>query len=191
MRIIGGVASGITIFVPKGLAVRPTPDMVRQAVFNSLGERVVGASILELFAGSGALSLESLSRGATHSVCVELNPHHSTFIRKNLAVTKLPASALEIRTQDVFPALSQLAHAGQQFDLILADPPYGQKNINCRSESLAQQMLDLADLRVVMKRDGLFVLGHSKRDMLTIPVEWRDRKVLKHGDSIMRFMELA
>lgn len=191
MRIIGGVASGITIFVPKGLAVRPTPDIVRQAVFNSLGERVVGATILELFAGSGALSLESLSRGATHAVCVELNPHHSAFIRKNLAVTKLPPKALEIRTQDVFPALSQLAHADQQFDLILADPPYGEKNKDRRSESLAQQMLDLADLRTVLKREGIFVLGHSKRDTLTIPGEWRERKMLKHGDSIMRFMELT
>lgn len=191
MRIIGGVASGITIFVPKGLAVRPTPDIVRQAVFNSLGERVIGANILELFAGTGALSLESLSRGASHAVCVELNPHHSTFIRKNLAVTKLSTSALDVRTQDVFPALSQLAHADQQFDLILADPPYGEKNKDRRSESLAQQMLDLADLRTVLKPDGLFVLGHSKRDILTIPDPWRDRKLLKHGDSIMRFMELS
>jgi 16S rRNA (guanine966-N2)-methyltransferase len=191
MRIIGGQASGITIFVPKGLAVRPTPDIVRQAVFNSLGERVIGTNILELFGGSGALSLESLSRGAAHAVCVELNPHHSAFIRKNLAVTKLPASALEIRTQDVFAVLRQFSSAGQQFDLILADPPYGQKNVNCRSESLAQQLLDMPELRAVLKRDGLFVLGHSKRDTLTIPGEWRDRKVLKHGDSMMRFMEQA
>jgi 16S rRNA (guanine(966)-N(2))-methyltransferase RsmD len=191
MRIIGGQASGITIFVPKGLAVRPTPDIVRQAVFNSLGERVIGTNILELFGGSGALSLESLSRGATRAVCVELNPHHSAFIRKNLAVTKLPASALEIRTQDVFAALRQFSDAGQQFDLILADPPYGQKNVNCRSESLAQQLLDMPELRLVIKREGIFVLGHSKRDTLTIPPEWHDYKMLRHGDSIMRFMQLA
>ena len=64
MRIVGGMAGGRLLGVPKGLAVRPTPDLVKQAVFNSLGDRVAGAQALELFAGSGALGLECLSRGA-------------------------------------------------------------------------------------------------------------------------------
>ncbi len=71
MRITGGKQARRILKVPKGLEVRPTPDLVKQAVFNSLGNRVVGARVLELFAGTGALSLECLSRGAVSAVCIE------------------------------------------------------------------------------------------------------------------------
>src|ERR1700676_2498108 len=116
MRITGGQASGRHLKVPKGLAVRPTPDMVKQAVFNSLGERVLHARVLELFAGTGALSLECLSRGAASAVCVEISSRHAAFIRQNIASAGLPEHSLEVRTQDVFAALAQLASTGTQFD---------------------------------------------------------------------------
>src|SRR5204863_6386200 len=83
MRITGGQAARRILKVPKGLAVRPTPDLVKQAIFNSLGARVVGARVLELFAGSGALSLECLSRGALSAMCVEKSAKHAEFIRRN------------------------------------------------------------------------------------------------------------
>ena len=141
MRIIGGRSGGRILKAPKGLAVRPTPDLVKQAVFNSLGARVVGARVLELFAGTGALSLECLSRGAAAAVGVEKSPRHAEFVRRNARTAGVPAEALEVRTQDVFAAIPQLAAAGRQFDLILADPPYGEKNVGHRSTSLAQQLL--------------------------------------------------
>src|ERR1700689_1523540 len=139
MRITGGQASGRRLKVPKGFAVRPTPDLVKQAVFNSLGERVVNARVLELFAGTGALSLESLSRGAARAVCVEKARRHAEAIRGNLAMAGLPPERLEVRVQDVFAALAQLAARETRFDIMLADPPYGEKNVNRRSNSLAQQ----------------------------------------------------
>jgi 16S rRNA (guanine966-N2)-methyltransferase len=188
MRITGGQASGRHLKVPKGLAVRPTPDMVKQAVFNSLGERVVGAHVLELFAGTGALSLESLSRGAALAVCVEKAQRHALAIRQNVATTSLPTGSLEVRVQDVFAALAQLAAHKTQFDLILADPPYGDKNVGRRSRSLAQNLLDDPHLAEVLKPGGTFVLGHTKRDTLEIPTIWHERKLLKHGDSIMRIL---
>src|SRR5271169_3607997 len=83
MRITGGQAARQILKVPKGLAVRPTPDLVKQAVFNSLGARVVGTRVLELFAGSGALSLDCLSRGAVSAVCIEKSHRHAEFIRGN------------------------------------------------------------------------------------------------------------
>jgi 16S rRNA (guanine(966)-N(2))-methyltransferase RsmD len=175
--------------VPKGFDVRPTPDLVKQAVFNSLGERVVNARVLELFAGTGALSLESLSRGAAHAVCVEKAQRHAQAIRENLATASLDAGSLDVRVQDVFTALPQLAAKGEQFDLVLADPPYGEKNVGTRSRSLAQKLLDDAHLGKVLGVKGLFVLGHTKRDTLEIPPHWHEIKVLKHGDSIMRFFE--
>jgi 16S rRNA (guanine966-N2)-methyltransferase len=189
MRIIGGTAGGTVLKAPKGQAVRPTPDLVRQAVFNSLGERVAGARVLELFAGTGALSLECLSRDAAHAVCVELSRKHAAFIRDNARFARLPAGALELRVQDAFAAIRQLAGTGQVFDLLFADPPYGDKNVGQRSQSFAQQLLDDAQLPSLLADGGLFILGHARRDTLSLPAEvWTERKVLQHGDNVMRFL---
>src|SRR5436190_10336318 len=120
MRITGGQAGGRILKVPKGLAVRPTPDLVKQAIFNSLGERVVGARVLELFAGTGALSLECLSRGAKSALCIEKSSHHAEVLRRNLELAGFSPESLHVRVQDVFAALSQLASSNEHFDLILA-----------------------------------------------------------------------
>jgi 16S rRNA (guanine(966)-N(2))-methyltransferase RsmD len=175
--------------VPKGFDVRPTPDLVKQALFNSLGARIVSARVLELFAGTGALSLESLSRGATLSVCVEKAHRHAQAIRANFAAASLPPGSLEVRVQDVFTALPQLAAHGTRFDVILADPPYGDKNVGKRSRSLAQKLLDEPHLAQVLHTGGVFALGHTKRDTLEIPTGWEELKILKHGDSIMRILQ--
>jgi 16S rRNA (guanine(966)-N(2))-methyltransferase RsmD len=188
MRITGGRAVRTVLKVPKGLGVRPTPDLVKQAVFNSLGERVVGARILELFAGTGALSLESLSRGAASALCIELSEKHASVLRQNVEAAGFSAEKLQVRTQDVFTAVPQLVAGLAQFDLILADPPYGEKNVGRRSTSLAQKLLDLAELPQLLAPDGLFVLGHTKRDTLSMPDYWKERKLLKHGDSLMRIL---
>ncbi len=189
MRITGGQAARRILKVPKGLHVRPTPDLVKQAIFNSLGGRVVSARVLELFAGTGALSLECLSRGALSAVCVEKSYRHSEVLRQNFALAGFPSESVQVRVQDVFTALAQMTAAGQQFDLVLADPPYGEKNVGRRSNSLAQKLLDDRALLALLTADGLLVLGHSKRDTLTIPNSWQEKKLLKHGDSIMRFLE--
>jgi 16S rRNA (guanine966-N2)-methyltransferase len=190
MRITGGNAARRILKVPKGLDVRPTPDLVKQAVFNSLGARVAAARVLELFAGSGALSLECLSRGAASAICVERSHRHAAFIRSN-AETAGYGGILEVRTQDVFAVLRQLADSGRQFDLILADPPYGEKNVARRSTSFAQRLLDEATLPKLLAPGGRFVLGHTKRDTLEFVAPWNEVKMLKHGDSVMRFFDLG
>ncbi len=189
MRITGGQAARRILKVPKGLDVRPTPDLVKQAVFNSLGDRVVGARVLELFAGSGALSLECLSRGAAAVTCIEKSPRHAEFIRSNATAAGY-GEILEARTQDVFPAMRQLVEGGRQFDLILADPPYGEKNVNRRSTSFAQQLLDNPHLPKLLAAGGRFILGHTKRDTLELVSPWCEVKMLKHGDTVMRFLEV-
>jgi 16S rRNA (guanine966-N2)-methyltransferase len=188
MRITGGNAARRILKVPKGLAVRPTPDLVKQAVFNSLGTRVVGARVLELFAGTGALSLECLSRGATSALCLEKSSRHAETLRQNFQLAGFPADSLQVRVQDVFAALAQLAAMGERFGLILADPPYGEKNVGRRSTSFAQQLLDDVCLPRLLEPGGLLVLGHTKRDTLSIPELWHEKKLLKHGDSVMRFL---
>ncbi len=189
MRIIGGRAAGRLLKVPRGYAVRPTPDLVKQAVFNSLGAKVLGARVLELFAGSGALGLECLSRGAAEVDAVEKAGRHAAIIRQNLDEVGLSSAPYHLRTQDVFTALPQLAALGKRYDLILADPPFGEKNVGYRSKSLSQQLLDDSNVRALLAPEGVFVLGHTKRDTLTLPDEWRELKVLKHGDSMMRFCQ--
>ena len=188
MRITGGKAARRILKVPKGLAVRPTPDLVKQAVFNSLGSRVAGARVLELFAGTGALSLDCLSRGAASAVCVEKSTRHAEVLRHNREVAGFSAGILQLRVQDVFTAVGQMAEAGEVFDLVVADPPYGEKNLGWRSTSFAQQILDDARLTQLFAPGGLFVLGHAKRDTLMIPEFWHEARKLRHGDSIMLFL---
>jgi 16S rRNA (guanine(966)-N(2))-methyltransferase RsmD len=189
MRIIGGKSGGRLLKVPKGYDVRPTPDLVKQAIFNSLGQRVQGASVLELFGGSGALSLEALSRGAAGDVIVEKSHRTARMIRENFSAIDLQPNQLELRAQDAFASVAQLSQHGRAFDLIFADPPYGEKNVGKRSESFAQKLLDDENLTKLLAPSGTFVLGHSKRDTLQVPAAWSERKLLKHGDSIMRFLE--
>lgn len=189
MRIIGGTAGGLILKAPKGLDVRPTPDLVRQALFNSLAARVQGARVLELFGGTGALSLECLSRGAREAICIELSAKHARVIEQNFAAMNLAPGSFRVRVQDVFTALPQFAAAGEAFDLIVADPPYGEKNVGRRSESFAQRLLDDETLPRLLAAGGLFVLGHARRDTLALPERWRERKFMKHGDSVMRFLE--
>jgi 16S rRNA (guanine966-N2)-methyltransferase len=191
MRITGGNAARRILKAPKGLDVRPTPDLVKQAVFNSLGMRVAGARVLELFAGTGALSLECLSRGAVQAVCVEKSSRYAEVLRLNFQRAGFPPGTLQVRVQDVFAAVAQLADAGERFNLILADPPYGEKNVGRRSTSFAQQLLDDARLPRLLTADGLLVLGHTKRDTLSLPGYWQERKALRHGDSMMRFLGAA
>src|SRR5208337_2285012 len=105
---------------------------------------------------------------------------HADFIRHN-AVSAGFDGILEARTQDVFPAMHQMAAEGRQFDLILADPPYGEKNVNRRSTSFAQQLLDNPHLPQLLAPGGRFVLGHTKRDTLELMAPWVEAKMLKHG----------
>lgn len=190
MRIIGGTAAGTILKVPKGFDVRPTPDLVRQAIFNSLGQRVVGAKVLEVFAGTGALSLECLSRGAAQAYCIEKSGRHAQFIRENLGAANFSAAQMQIRVQDAFVGMAQLAAVREKFDLILADPPYGEKNVGRRSSSFAQRMLDDESLPQLLAENGLLILGHTKRDTLSFPDKWEETKMLKHGDTVIRFLKL-
>ena len=166
------------------------PDKVKLAVFNSLGDRVVNARILDFFAGTGALGLECLSRGARELASFELSEKHARFYRRNLAESGLSPATAHLRVQDVFTAIPQLLRDQRQFELIIADPPYGDKTKpGKRSESLAQRLLDVPELPQLLVPGGRFVLGHTKRDQVTIPSHWFAVKELRHGDTLIRFLE--
>lgn len=123
MRITGGLARGIPLSLPKGDAVRPATDALRQAVFSSLAARVPGARFLDLFAGSGAYGLEALSRGAAGGVWVEKDARTAGFIRQNLAAVckslGRTSDGLQIVTAD-----ATVTMPGDPPDLVFVDPPY-------------------------------------------------------------------
>lgn len=121
MRIIAGNRKGARIFAPKGRSTRPTGDRVREAAFRLIGS-VDGATVLDLFAGSGAMGLEALSRGAARVVFVESDRDACRVIERNL--TKLGLTGAEIVRMDARRALAADAVAGRRYDLILVDPPY-------------------------------------------------------------------
>ncbi|MCS7048636.1 MAG: RsmD family RNA methyltransferase [Verrucomicrobiae bacterium] len=123
MRIIAGVARGMTLVAPRGKNTRPTSDRVRSAIFSILGERVVGATVADLFAGSGGLGLEAASRGARRVVFVENDKRALVALERNVAEFRRRAPVgLEIFREDVFRFLRR----GERFDVVLADPPYGE-----------------------------------------------------------------
>lgn len=125
MRISGGALRGRRIWAPHGQTTRPTTDMVRQALFNIMGPPEPDAQVLDLYAGSGALGLEALSRGAGSVVFVEQDPRACQSLRRNLSELGLDARA-RVLLKPVDRALSLLAAEGAgPFRLIFADPPYG------------------------------------------------------------------
>ena len=125
MRIISGRAGGIRLTAPEGNAVRPTEDRVKESMFSTLGD-VTGRVVLDLFAGSGALGLEALSRGAAQVYGFELERRHCEAIRRNVSAVERAlgvSGGYELRQGDA-SSVARLLPAGVQPDLVLADPPY-------------------------------------------------------------------
>src|SRR5262252_9303250 len=120
VRIIAGEKKGHRIAAPRGLTTRPTSDFVRETAFNLIGP-VDGAAVLDVFAGSGALGLEALSRGAERATFVESDPDACRTIERNLEKLRLKGTVLK---RDALRALAAEAAAGRRYDLVLADPPY-------------------------------------------------------------------
>jgi len=122
MRVTGGRFLGRRLQVPPGKDVRPTTDKVRQAIFNILVHEIQDARVLDLFAGSGALGIEAVSRGAEFAVFVEKHRVASNCLRRNLAEVTLEARLIE---DDWLSAIGRLNAEQAGFDLVFADPPYG------------------------------------------------------------------
>ena len=154
MRIVAGEFKGRRLRSPRGLRTRPTADRVREALFSMLGD-VGGARVLDLYAGSGALGIEALSRGASSAVFVERDPRAAAVISANLATVGAEA---EVRRQDV---MRFLARAEGGFDLVFCDPPYdsGPRIAATLAERLPAVLADNA--RIVTESD--------KRTPLVLP----------------------
>jgi 16S rRNA (guanine966-N2)-methyltransferase len=151
MRIIAGERKGHTIYAPKGLDTRPTSDRVRENIFNIVAPWVEGARVLDLYAGSGAMGLEALSRGAEAAVFVEADGDAVRAIERNL--DKLRLTRATVLGMHASTGLAQEAAAGRKYDLVLADPPYAMTEYDTLAHYLPRVLAD----------DGLLVLETSAR----------------------------
>jgi 16S rRNA (guanine(966)-N(2))-methyltransferase RsmD len=181
MRITGGALRGRQLHAPKTDAIRPMRDQVRAAVFNILEEVIEGSRFLDLFAGTGSVGIEALSRGAAEAVFVDQSPEALGIIRSNLKELDLTSQATLI-PDDVFRALDSLSRQKETFDLIFVGPPYG-KGLADRT------MQELTDSTLVHPQTIVFVEVFKKE------VVQREYKLLKsfderlYGDNLVLFFQ--
>jgi 16S rRNA (guanine966-N2)-methyltransferase len=178
MRVIAGTAKGTRLAaVPPG--VRPVSDRAREGVFSSLGNLLVGAAVLDLFAGTGAMGIEALSRGAARAVFVERAPRAIASIRGNLDRTRLADRALVVRAE-VDRHLAGARGSEHDFDLVFLDPPYefGGAGLTATLELLESSGVLAQGATVVLTRDS-----RSSNDV--VPVNWPVAKRLTYGDSVV------
>ncbi len=181
LRIVGGEAGGRRIRVPRAAALRPTAGRVRGALFDILGERVHGADVLDLFAGSGGLGLEALSRGARSCLFVDRDAACVAAVRANAAALGFAGRA-EARRGDALAVARALAAEGRSFDLVLLDPPY-------RAAPWAEILGLLGG--GLLRPGGTAVAEHAATESLpAVPgLAAADRR--RYGDTVLTFLARA
>ena len=166
MRVIGGTAKSTPLASLKGAKVRPTLDRVRESLFNQIAGEVAGARFLDLFAGSGAIGIEALSRGAGEVVFVELNSQAQAIIYQNLAKCRfLDSESGEKKSKhwillksNALHALKVLAERGHQFDLVYVDPPY--------ADELYEETLTALGRSGLLAEEGQVIAEHHHKTVL-------------------------
>ena len=167
MRIIAGIYKGRRISMLKG--IRPTKDNVKEALFNVLNTRISGAHVLDLFAGSGALGIEALSRSAKEIVFVDNSKMCTDVIYDNITKLSPEGLAVSIRiiTKDAYASIRLLCEEGKKFDVIFIDPPYykdREHNSHCRNR--IRKCLKYISIYDILCHSGLVVVEHFKKDIV-------------------------
>lgn len=181
MRVITGTARGRKLKAPKGMETRPTSDRIKEALFNIIGSRIIDIKFLDLYAGTGAIGIEAISRGAKKAVFVEKNPHAVKIIRDNLELTGLPSRAA-VLANDANRAMEILQSEGYVFDIVFIDPPYRRE--------LVKTSLEKLDLCKLIVPGGLVIAESSKTDVLPDEVGHLKRfRQEKYGDTVLTFYQ--
>ena len=181
MRIIAGNLRGRRLRAPEGQATRPTSDRVRESLFNIVSAWVPGARFLDLCAGSGAVGLEAISRGAESAVFVEQSRRALAQIEENVERCGV-ADRARILGKDALSALRGLAAAGEKFDLVYVDPPY--------DAGLYKPVLMVLGTDGLVAPDGIVVVEARSRDHLPdVAGELRRYREVRYGDTTLAFYE--
>ena len=188
MRIIAGTARGRKIFsVSKNLPVKPISDRIKQSVFDIIRPRITGAYMLDLFAGTGNVSLEALSRGAAKTVMVDREPACIKNIHRNLAHLGFEDRAKVLRGDVLKPLDWLLAYSNNEgYDIIFMGPPY--RDINNKMLSFSQPALkNVADARLLAE-NGIIILQTHKTEEFAVPPILEIYRVEKYGDTLVHFL---
>ena len=183
VRVIAGSAKGRRLATLRTLALRPTPDRVREALFNILGAEIDGAAVLDLFAGSGAVGLEALSRGACVAIFVEAHAPACRLIENNLRLCGLYTQG-SVWCRDVLDALPALKVRGQTFDVIFLDPPY-------RASLVEDALRQLGDGRLLTGQGQVIAEHFFKRALPERYGRLRRVRVARFGDVALSFYQMA
>lgn len=157
MRVITGRCKGRVLYSPKSKLIRPTSDKIKEFIFDYIGEKIQGAVVLDLYCGTGNLSIEALSRGAQLAVMVDSSAEAIRLIYRNLALTNF-LSQSKIVKQEVFRYLKKAIQQQDQFNLIFADPPYSNNDY--------QSLIDYIGSNNFLQKGGFFILEHSSHKKL-------------------------
>src|SRR5262252_970010 len=169
MRVIGGIYGGRRLQAPRGLAVRPTSDRLRETLFDILAPRIEGARFLDICAGSGAAGIEALSRGAASCTFVDLSRRACAVIEENLAALDIEDNTVILK-RDAVKALKALSEQEQQFDIAFFDPPY--------ASGLYPDVMETVARSELLAPDGLLVVEHRAK---TPPAaEYGDLRIYRH-----------
>jgi|WetSurSiteA1Bulk_404760.scaffolds.fasta_scaffold38571_2 16S rRNA (guanine966-N2)-methyltransferase len=182
IRITGGSLKGRSIGVPKAGGARYTSAKVREAIFDFLGD-VRGARVLDLFAGSGSLSIEALSRGSKEATCVEKDRGMAKLLRQNLEDLSL-ISYCDVLNMDVIYAIPFLHGKARTYDVVFVDPPYG--------EGFLSHSMELLKGYAIYHRNTLFILEYSKRTMLNGNTleGWEEMRTKRYGDTLITVLKM-
>ena len=181
MRVIGGEAKGRRLKVPRGRSLRPTASRVKEALFNILPHDLSGLKALDLFAGTGNMTMEALSRGAAQATLVDASDQAVRTIRDNLNRLGV-AHRSRVLSMRVERALQHLEREQETFDLVFIDPPYGQK--------LLERALTILGQSSILSNTGVAVAEHSARDQVGARyggLELYDRR--RYGDTTLSFFK--
>jgi 16S rRNA (guanine966-N2)-methyltransferase len=181
LRVISGSARGHKLKTIKGLMTRPTSGLVKEALFSIIASRLGGSHVLDLFAGSGSLGIEALSRGAEFTVFIDRNPRCCSIIKENLVHTKLSEMA-EVYSMDYQDAIRKMSGEQRKFDIIFMDPPY--------NKNFVPEALKLLTNNDIMKDDGIIIAEHGAADVLPETCgRFRVTDCRGYGDTIITIYE--
>jgi 16S rRNA (guanine(966)-N(2))-methyltransferase RsmD len=180
MRIISGTSKGRKLVTPRSQSLRPTSDRVKESMFNILQDDIVGKVVLDLFAGTGNLGIEALSRGAKKTIFVEKGRQALRLIQRNLTQFGLEERS-EILPKDANRAIGILKQKGESFDLILMDPPY--------EKGLIQRTLMKLNSYPIYHKDSILVIEHDRREPLSTVMDgWNLIRQRRIGDTLISFL---
>lgn len=187
MRIIAGTARGRQVFsVSKNLPVVPLSDRMKQSLFDIMRPKITGAYFLDLFAGTGNVSLEALSRGAAKAVMVDREPACIKVIERNLVHLGFKDRAVVIKG-DILKGLHwTAAYAPEGYDIIFMGPPY--RDINEKPLSLSTPALAQVAANKLLAPEGYIVLQHHAKEVITPPEEYEIYREEKYGDTLVHFL---